>query len=142
VVSFTPRLLYPRGKGPRYPTDESLVGPQSWSGRCREEKILDPTRTQTQTPWSSSLYPVTLLITLSRLLYVGSVLMKVLHITDLCCKMSHCLTENSFEVKACFCTVDSVNWDTSGLEYLAPIKGLLQICEVARKGLKRYTVCT
>jgi hypothetical protein len=35
-----------------------------------------------------------------------------------------------------------VNWDTSGLEYFAPIMRLLQICEFARKGLKSYTVCT
>jgi hypothetical protein len=44
VVSFTPLLLYPRGKGPRYPLDRRLIGPQSRSGRFGEEKILDPTR--------------------------------------------------------------------------------------------------
>jgi len=37
VVSFTPRTLYPQGKG-RYPTNSRLVGPQSRSGRGGEEK--------------------------------------------------------------------------------------------------------
>jgi hypothetical protein len=32
VVSFTLRLLYPRGKSPRYPLDRRLGGPQSRSG--------------------------------------------------------------------------------------------------------------
>jgi hypothetical protein len=31
-----------------------LGGPQSRSGQHREEKILNPTRAQTQKPWSSS----------------------------------------------------------------------------------------
>jgi hypothetical protein len=43
VVSFKPRPLYPRGKRPWYPLDRKLGGPQSWSGQCGEEKILDPT---------------------------------------------------------------------------------------------------
>jgi hypothetical protein len=41
VVSFTPRVLYPRGWSPRYP----LGGPWNPSGRRGEEKILDPTGT-------------------------------------------------------------------------------------------------
>jgi hypothetical protein len=44
VVSFTPWPLYPRGKDPRYPLDRKLGGPQSRSGRCGAEKVLDPTR--------------------------------------------------------------------------------------------------
>jgi hypothetical protein len=32
VVSFTPRLLYLRGKRPRYPVNRRVAGPQSWSG--------------------------------------------------------------------------------------------------------------
>jgi hypothetical protein len=60
VVSFTPRPLYPRGKGPRYPLDRRLSGPQSQSGRRGEEKILDHTGTGTPTPGrparSQSLY--------------------------------------------------------------------------------------
>jgi hypothetical protein len=36
VVSFTPRLLYPRGNSPRYPLDRKLDGPQSRSGRRGE----------------------------------------------------------------------------------------------------------
>jgi hypothetical protein len=44
VVSFTPLLLYPRGKSPRYPLDRSLCGPQSQSGQRGEEKMLDPNR--------------------------------------------------------------------------------------------------
>jgi hypothetical protein len=67
VDSFTPLPLYPRRKSPRYPFDRSLGGPHSWSGRRGEEKILDPTGTQTQTPWPSSLYPVAIPTALSRL---------------------------------------------------------------------------
>jgi hypothetical protein len=33
----------PGGKSPRYPLDRTLGGPQSRSGHCGEEKILDPT---------------------------------------------------------------------------------------------------
>jgi len=29
VVSFMPRLLYPRNKSPRYPLDRGLGGPQN-----------------------------------------------------------------------------------------------------------------
>jgi hypothetical protein len=47
VVSFTPRLLYPRRKSPRYPLDTRLGGSQSWSGHCGEEKNLAPARNQT-----------------------------------------------------------------------------------------------
>jgi hypothetical protein len=42
VVSFTPRLLYPQGKSPRYPLDRRLYGPQSHSWRGSEEKIPSP----------------------------------------------------------------------------------------------------
>jgi hypothetical protein len=54
------------GKCPRYPLDSRLGGPQSRSGRCGEEKILDPTGTRTPTPRSFSRYPVAILTTLSR----------------------------------------------------------------------------
>jgi hypothetical protein len=40
VVSFKPRPLYPQGKGPWYPLDRSLGGPQSRSERGGEEKIV------------------------------------------------------------------------------------------------------
>jgi hypothetical protein len=49
VVSFTPWPLYPQ-----YPFDRRLGRSQSRSEQCGEEKILDPTRTQTPTPQSSS----------------------------------------------------------------------------------------
>jgi hypothetical protein len=42
VVSFTLRSLCARRKGPWYPLDRRLGGPQSRSGRCGEEKILYP----------------------------------------------------------------------------------------------------
>jgi hypothetical protein len=42
VVSFTPQLLYPRGKSPQYPLDKRLGGPQSRSRFCRMEKIFFP----------------------------------------------------------------------------------------------------
>jgi hypothetical protein len=35
----------PRGKSPPYPLNRRLGGPQSWSGRDREVKILAPTGT-------------------------------------------------------------------------------------------------
>jgi hypothetical protein len=44
----------PQGKSPPYPLDRRLGGPQSWSGRRREEKIHDPTGIRTLTPRSSS----------------------------------------------------------------------------------------
>jgi hypothetical protein len=40
----------PPGKEPRYPLDKRLGGPQSRSGRHREEKILDPTGTRLSGP--------------------------------------------------------------------------------------------
>jgi hypothetical protein len=54
VVSFTPLPPYPKGKSPRYPLERRLGGPQSWSGWRGKEKILDPTRNWTPTPWLSS----------------------------------------------------------------------------------------
>jgi hypothetical protein len=69
VVSFMPRPLYPRGKSLRYSLDTRLDVHQSWSGWCGEEKILDPSRTQTPTPWSSSPQSVTIPIALSRVLH-------------------------------------------------------------------------
>jgi hypothetical protein len=42
LVSFTPWPLKPRGNRPRYPLDMRLGGPQSWSGRCGEEKNPAP----------------------------------------------------------------------------------------------------
>jgi hypothetical protein len=47
VVGFSPRPLYPRGNGPRYPLDRRLGGPQSLSGPCGEEKNLAPAGIQT-----------------------------------------------------------------------------------------------
>jgi hypothetical protein len=44
----------PPGKEHRYPLDRRLGEPQSRSGRLGEEKILDPTSTQTPTPRSSN----------------------------------------------------------------------------------------
>jgi len=38
VVSFTPRPLYPQGKGPWYPLDRRLDGTQSRPGHCVEKK--------------------------------------------------------------------------------------------------------
>jgi hypothetical protein len=40
VVKFTPQLLYPRRKFPRYPLDRRLGGTQSRFGRLEEEKNL------------------------------------------------------------------------------------------------------
>jgi hypothetical protein len=54
VVSFTPLLLYLRGKSLRYPLYGRLGGPQSLSGQHAEEKILNSTGTRTPTLRSSS----------------------------------------------------------------------------------------
>jgi hypothetical protein len=40
VVCFTTRPFYPWGKSHFYPLDRRLVGPQSRSGNCGEEKNL------------------------------------------------------------------------------------------------------
>jgi hypothetical protein len=50
LLSFTPRLLYPRGKSPRYPLYRNLGGPKSRSGRRGQENILNRTGTRTPTP--------------------------------------------------------------------------------------------
>jgi hypothetical protein len=42
VVSFTPRLLYPRGKSPWYPFDRRLGGPQIGFEHGTEEKNSQP----------------------------------------------------------------------------------------------------
>jgi hypothetical protein len=47
VVSFTPLLLYYRGRSPRFTLDRRLGGPQSRSKHCGEKKILDPTGNRT-----------------------------------------------------------------------------------------------
>jgi hypothetical protein len=49
--------VLPRAKGPRYPLDRRLGGPQSRSGLFGEVKILDPTGTRT--PTLSVVQPVT-----------------------------------------------------------------------------------
>jgi hypothetical protein len=40
VVSFTPLPLYTGVQSSEYPLDRMLGEPQSWSGRCGEEKSL------------------------------------------------------------------------------------------------------
>jgi hypothetical protein len=55
----------PPGKVPRYPLDRKLSGPHNRSGRCREEKILDPSGTRTPTYRSFSPYLVAILTALS-----------------------------------------------------------------------------
>jgi hypothetical protein len=52
VVSYTPLLLYPWGKSPRYPLDRRLGGPQNQSGRCGEEKSC------TVGNWTRTIQPV------------------------------------------------------------------------------------
>jgi hypothetical protein len=47
-----PLPLYPRGKRPRFPLDQRLDGPQSRSGRCGEEKILNCQDSHTDRPAS------------------------------------------------------------------------------------------
>jgi hypothetical protein len=54
MVSFTLLPRYPGERVTRYPLDRRLGGPQSWSGRYAEMKILEPTGTRTPTLLSSS----------------------------------------------------------------------------------------
>jgi hypothetical protein len=68
VVSFMPLPLYPWVKSPRYSLDRRLVGPQRWSGRHGEVKILASTGTRTPTRsqllcwlWYPSILPCTFL---------------------------------------------------------------------------------
>jgi hypothetical protein len=55
----------PPEKDPQYPSDRKLGGPQSRSGRCREEKIFDHSGTQTPTYRSFSPYLVPIPLELS-----------------------------------------------------------------------------
>jgi hypothetical protein len=64
VVSFTPQLLYPRGKRPRYALDRRLGGPESWSGRYGERKTFPLFGFE---PWLSSLKPSAVPTELSQL---------------------------------------------------------------------------
>jgi hypothetical protein len=66
VASFTPRPLSPPGKSSRYPLDRTLGGPQSRSGRWREEKIYYPTGTRTPINRSSSPQAVAIPTEISR----------------------------------------------------------------------------
>jgi hypothetical protein len=68
VVNFTSRPLYPLGNSPRCPVDRQLGGPQSWSGRRAEEKILDPNGTRVPTPRWPSPQSVAIPTDLTRLL--------------------------------------------------------------------------
>jgi hypothetical protein len=51
MVSFTLRLLYPRGKHHRYPLYRRVDGPQSRPGSCEEEKNIFPLRESTHSSW-------------------------------------------------------------------------------------------
>jgi hypothetical protein len=56
VVRVTPRLLYSRGKCPKYPLHRRLGGPQSQSGPCGVKKnLLSLPRIE---PWPVKHYPV------------------------------------------------------------------------------------
>jgi hypothetical protein len=65
VVSSTPRKLYSQVKSRRYPLDRTLGRPQSRSGRCGEEKNLEPLAGIELRP--SSLQPFAIPTELSRL---------------------------------------------------------------------------
>jgi hypothetical protein len=131
-----PLPLYAQGKSPEYPLDRRLGGPQSWSGRRGEEKILDPTRAQT--PTSSAVQPIasyytdyaipaphwgslqwnkekqTILLTgITRLCFkwgtVKCVIFQCLSLTHAC--MSHCTTPALWRENVHFIT--SKQWNTS-----------------------------
>jgi hypothetical protein len=62
------------------------VASPNQSGQCREEKLLDPTRTQTPNPWLSSLQPVTITNVLSQLLLYRTEV-TIIFSTAMCQKM-------------------------------------------------------
>jgi hypothetical protein len=55
MASFTPLMLYPQGRSPRYPLDRRLGGPQSQSGHREEEKNLTLSGIEPRPPAHSSL---------------------------------------------------------------------------------------
>jgi hypothetical protein len=66
MISFMPGRLYPQ-----HPLGSRLGGPQSWSERYEEVKILDPTRIQTLTSRSSrKLSVMSIHLSLSRNIFV------------------------------------------------------------------------
>jgi hypothetical protein len=54
MITYTPRSLHPLRKGPSYPLDRRLSGPQKRSGLHGKEKFLATTGTRTPTSRSSS----------------------------------------------------------------------------------------
>jgi hypothetical protein len=50
AASFTFRPLYLLGESTYCPMDKRSCGPQYWSGRCGEKKVITPAGNQTQVP--------------------------------------------------------------------------------------------
>jgi hypothetical protein len=114
VVSFTPRPFYPpatlpSGKEPRYPLDRRLSGPQNWSGRHREKKILVPTITRTPTPRSSNRSQ-----SVYRLFYPGSP-------TDLCLNSPMCLDVVVYKYKDKLRVGSAAKQETSQPEFIVHV---------------------
>jgi hypothetical protein len=59
--------FYLLGNSPRNPLYRRLDGPQNWSGRYGEVKILDTSWNQTPISWTASPWPVAIPTALSRL---------------------------------------------------------------------------
>jgi hypothetical protein len=66
VVLHAPAPL-PLWKDPQYPLDRRVDGPQSRSGQHGDEKILDPTGTQTPNPVIQSIIIIIIIIIIIQL---------------------------------------------------------------------------
>jgi hypothetical protein len=111
--TFTPRPLYSQGKSPWYPFNRRLGGPQSWSGRHGEVKILAPTGTRTPAPWSSS-YPCShnsnnnsLFIYMLNSTAKGCIIMIKL---PLCSIKSHTMSQGSWDIASCILNLGTRYW--------------------------------
>jgi len=70
LVRFTPRPLYSRGKGRRYPLDRSLIRPWNWSGRGGDEEKSHHSTCQKLKSGHSARSLVSILTELPRLQFV------------------------------------------------------------------------
>jgi hypothetical protein len=89
VISFTPRPLYVRWKGPRYSLDKRLGAPQSRTGRCGVEKNYVPVSGIDLR--QSSLYPVAIRTELPQLTVCRTKVIDLCHfiVSGLTCFYSH-----------------------------------------------------
>jgi hypothetical protein len=97
VVSFMPLLLYPQENEPCYPLNMWLVGPQSQSGCCGEEKNLVVLGIEPG-PWS--LWLIAIVTELPWLVLYSYVFMesdyKLTYFLEVCCSGTDCASDLMF----------------------------------------------